>query len=48
MQGLGRHVLAEVYGCGFDILNDLDGIRMTSMGSERSWSVRLSPPERKC
>ena len=27
MQGLGRHVLAEVYGCGFDILNDLDGIR---------------------
>ncbi len=23
MQGLGRHVLAEVYGCGFDILNDL-------------------------
>ena len=27
MQGLGRHVLAEVYGCGFDILNDLEGIR---------------------
>ncbi|HHY11340.1 MAG TPA: S-adenosylmethionine decarboxylase proenzyme, partial [Firmicutes bacterium] len=27
MQGLGRHVLAEVYGCGFDILNDLERIR---------------------
>ena len=27
MKGLGRHVLAEVYGCGFDILNDLDRIR---------------------
>ncbi len=27
MQGLGRHVLAEVYGCGFHILNDLDKVR---------------------
>ena len=27
MQGLGRHVLAEVYGCEFHILNDLDRIR---------------------
>ena len=27
MKGLGRHVLAEVYGCEFDILNDLDKIR---------------------
>ena len=27
MQGLGRHVLAEVYGCEFRILNDLDKIR---------------------
>ncbi len=27
MQGLGRHVLAEVYGCGFDILNDLERIQ---------------------
>jgi len=27
MQGLGRHVLAEVYGCEFSILNDLDRIR---------------------
>jgi len=27
MQGLGRHVLAEVYGCEFRILNDLDRIR---------------------
>lgn len=24
MQGLGRHVLAEVYGCSFDILNNQD------------------------
>lgn len=27
MQGLGRHILAEVYGCEFRILNDLDRIR---------------------
>ncbi len=27
MQGLGRHVLAEVYGCRYDILNDLERIR---------------------
>ncbi|HHY35599.1 MAG TPA: S-adenosylmethionine decarboxylase proenzyme [Firmicutes bacterium] len=27
MEGLGRHILAEVYGCDFDILNDLDRIR---------------------
>lgn len=27
MKGLGRHVLAEVYGCEFDVLNDLDRIR---------------------
>lgn len=27
MQGLGRHILAEVYGCDFDILNDLERIR---------------------
>lgn len=27
MQGLGRHILAEVYGCEFHILNDLDKIR---------------------
>lgn len=27
MEGLGRHVLAEVYGCEFRILNDLDRIR---------------------
>jgi S-adenosylmethionine decarboxylase len=27
MQGLGRHILAEVYGCEFRILNDLDEIR---------------------
>lgn len=27
MQGLGRHVLTEVYGCDFDILNDLEKIR---------------------
>lgn len=27
MQGLGRHILAEVYGCEFDILNDLEKIR---------------------
>ncbi|MGE5580116.1 MAG: adenosylmethionine decarboxylase [Bacillota bacterium] len=27
MQGLGRHVLAEVFGCEFRILNDLDRIR---------------------
>lgn len=26
-QGLGRHVLAEVYGCDFEILNDLEKIR---------------------
>jgi len=24
LQGLGRHVLAEVYGCSFDILNNQD------------------------
>ena len=23
MQSLGRHVLAEVYGCRFDVLNDV-------------------------
>lgn len=27
MQGLGRHVLAEVFGCEFRILNDLERIR---------------------
>ncbi len=27
MQGLGRHILAEVYGCEFSILNDLEKIR---------------------
>jgi S-adenosylmethionine decarboxylase len=27
MKGLGRHVLAEVYGCEFSILNDLEKIR---------------------
>lgn len=27
MEGLGRHILAEVYGCEFRILNDLDEIR---------------------
>ncbi len=27
MQGLGRHILAEVYGCEFRILNDLDKVR---------------------
>ncbi len=27
MQGLGRHVLAEIYGCKFTILNDLERIR---------------------
>ncbi len=27
MKGLGRHVLAEVYGCEFGVLNDLDRIR---------------------
>ncbi|HHW26547.1 MAG TPA: S-adenosylmethionine decarboxylase proenzyme [Firmicutes bacterium] len=26
-QGLGRHVLAEVYGCEFNVLNDLERIR---------------------
>ncbi len=26
-QGLGRHVLAEVYGCDFSTLNDLEKIR---------------------
>jgi S-adenosylmethionine decarboxylase len=26
-QGLGRHVLAEVYGCKFEVLNDLEKIR---------------------
>lgn len=26
-QGLGRHVLAEVYGCEFQVLNDLEKIR---------------------
>jgi S-adenosylmethionine decarboxylase proenzyme len=27
MQGLGRHILAEVYGCKFSMLNDLERIR---------------------
>jgi len=27
MQGLGRHVLADVYGCEFRVLNDLEKIR---------------------
>jgi S-adenosylmethionine decarboxylase len=27
MQALGRHILAEVYGCDFSVLNDLDKIR---------------------
>lgn len=27
MQALGRHILAEIYGCEFSILNDLDKIR---------------------
>ncbi len=27
IQGLGRHVLAEVYGCEYGILNDLERIR---------------------
>ena len=27
MQALGRHILAEVYGCEFSVLNDLDKIR---------------------
>ena len=27
MQALGRHILAEVYGCDFSTLNDLDKIR---------------------
>ncbi|MCR4418824.1 MAG: adenosylmethionine decarboxylase [Clostridia bacterium] len=26
MQALGRHVLAEIYGCDFDILNDVKKI----------------------
>ncbi|GAW91889.1 adenosylmethionine decarboxylase [Calderihabitans maritimus] len=26
MNALGRHVLAEVYGCSFEILNDIDRV----------------------
>ncbi|MDN5348177.1 MAG: S-adenosylmethionine decarboxylase [Clostridia bacterium] len=27
MRALGRHVLAEVYGCSFEALNDIDKVR---------------------
>ncbi len=27
MNALGRHILAEIYGCSFDILNDKDKIQ---------------------
>ncbi|MGE5455457.1 MAG: adenosylmethionine decarboxylase [Methylocystaceae bacterium] len=26
MQSLGRHILAEIYGCSFEILNDVDQV----------------------
>ncbi|MGE5405897.1 MAG: adenosylmethionine decarboxylase [Candidatus Saccharibacteria bacterium] len=26
MQSLGRHILAEIYGCSFDILNDMEKV----------------------
>lgn len=29
MKALGRHVLAEVYGCDFDAINDVDRVQKT-------------------
>jgi S-adenosylmethionine decarboxylase len=27
LQSLGRHVLAEVYGCHFEVLNDIEKVQ---------------------
>ncbi|MGE5422329.1 MAG: adenosylmethionine decarboxylase [Ignavibacteriales bacterium] len=33
MQSLGRHILAEIYGCSFNILNDLAKVEETMINA---------------
>lgn len=42
MQSLGRHVLAEVYGCRFEVLNDIDKVQdiMVNAALEAGAEVR--------
>ena len=42
MNALGRHILAEIYGCSFDILNDKDKIQeiMVNASLEAGAEVR--------
>jgi S-adenosylmethionine decarboxylase len=35
MQGLGKHILAELYGCDFALLNDLEVLRPASLEAVR-------------
>ncbi|HBQ85091.1 MAG TPA: S-adenosylmethionine decarboxylase proenzyme [Syntrophomonas sp.] len=42
MQSLGRHVLAELYGCRFEVLNDIDKVQdiMVNAALEAGAEVR--------
>jgi S-adenosylmethionine decarboxylase len=42
LQSLGRHVLAEVYGCRFEVLNDIDKVQdiMVNAALEAGAEVR--------
>lgn len=33
MQSLGRHILAEIYGCNFDFLNDVEKVEETMINA---------------
>ena len=33
MQSLGRHILAEIYGCSFDFLNDVEKVEETMINA---------------
>jgi S-adenosylmethionine decarboxylase len=42
MRALGRHILAEIYGCGFELLNDVTRVQdaMVSAALEAGAEVR--------
>ena len=33
MQSLGRHILAEIYGCSFEFLNDVEKVEETMINA---------------
>jgi S-adenosylmethionine decarboxylase len=42
LQSLGRHILAEIYGCNYDLLNDVDTVEefMISAALEAGAEIR--------